>query len=119
METQGPRLPVSFPEQRPQFVPPEDGKYLRISYFPNVPRWEGVTSGVADQGLFQIAVVWPKALGLIAPANVVAEVMAWFAKGSAFQSGTTRVKITGEPRLAVPLTDEGEVILPITIPWVA
>lgn len=119
LETTGPTMPIAWPEPDEPFVPPADGKYLRVSFFPNRPAWEGISSGKLDQGLLQIDVVWPKNLGLIAPAQVAAQVETHFAKSSAYVSGTTKVTITREPWTAQPISEADKVSLPITISWAA
>ena len=119
LETTGPQLPVSFPEQHPPFEPPDDGMYLAVSYFPNRPAWEGLSAGVLDQGLLQVAVVWPKNKGLIAAATVASQVQSHFAKGTIMVSGATKVKVTGEPVMAQPIPEDDKVLIPVTIPWTA
>jgi hypothetical protein len=117
--TGSPTLPVSYPEPAATFAPPADGKYLDVSYFPNKPQWEGITSGAMDQGLLQITVVWPKNLGVIAPLQVAATVMAHFPKALSLSNGTTRVKISAEPWAGAPIPADSENRTAITIPWTA
>ncbi len=111
--------PISWPEPAQLFVKPADGKYLEVSIHSNSPAWEGMTDGKMDQGLFQINVVWPKNLGLIAPAGAVELVKAQFPKNLRLQQGTTRVNIYQEAWVGSPLPDADRVMLPITIPWMA
>jgi len=118
LATTAPSLPVSFPEA-PNFTPPTDGKYLRVSFFGNVPRWDALSVGVMDQGLLQISVVWPKNQGLIGVANAAAQVAAHFAKNTTLVSGATHVKVNNDPWVASPLTEENNVALPVTVPWTA
>jgi hypothetical protein len=119
MASQGPVLPVAFPEQPGDFVPPEDGKYLEVGFFPNASRWEGVTQGEMMQGLLGVTVVWPKNLGLIAPAEKVQLVCAHWAKGLVLISGTTKVKIYREPQAMQPLPEGDKVSIPVNISWEA
>jgi hypothetical protein len=119
LATTAPALPIAWPEPAETFTPPADGKYLQVSFYPNRPAWEGVSSGRLDQGLLQIDVVWPKNAGLIAPAQVAAQIEAHFPKGAAYVSGATKVTITREPWTAQPLPDANEVRLPVTISWAA
>lgn len=119
METQGPTLPVSFPEPDKDFVPPEDGRYLEVALFSNTPRWEGVRSGRVDQGLLQVNVVWPKNQGLIKPGQKADQVIAHFAKNARLFSGGTRVTINLEPYAGSALPDADAVTIPVTIPWLA
>lgn len=115
-----PPLPIAYPET--EFDPAIeaiDGKYLDIRDFTNAPRWEGMTSGRQDQGLLQITVVWPSGQGVIAPKEAAAAVMAYFPKGLRLFSGSTKVKVSGEPWAAAPITEDDEVRIPVTIPWTA
>lgn len=115
-----PPLPIDVPEPDVVFTPPADGKYLSVTEFPNRPRWEGLSSGVLDQGLLQITVVWPKNAGLYAPKVVAGQVIAHFAKGTVMVStGGVKVRIVNEPWTASPLTEGSELRLPVTIPWQA
>lgn len=123
LETTGPMLPISFPEAKnadgTAFAPPANGKYLRVSIFPNLPKWEGLANGLMDQGLLQISVVWPKLEGLIAPANVVGQIKDHFDKQTVLVSGSTRVKVSNEPWHSPPLTEATDIAIPVTIPWTA
>jgi hypothetical protein len=110
---------VAYPEAATTFVPPTDGKYLAVSYFPNRPMASGLSSGRVDQGLLQVTVVWPKNAGLIAPSNVAQAVIDHFPNGLVLQSGATRVKISGQAWQAAPIPDADRVSIPITIPWAA
>jgi hypothetical protein len=110
---------VAYPEPSTTFAPPADGKYLAVSYFPNRPAAEGLSSGRVDQGLLQVSVVWPRNQGLIKPAQVVQAVIDHFPNGLALVSGSTRVKVSGNPWAAAPITDTDRVSFPVTIPWTA
>lgn len=116
LKTTGPQLPVAFPEGK-TFEPPEDGKYLRVSFFPNVPRWNAMAVGKMDQGLLQISVIWPKKQGEIKPARVASQVMELFPKGRTFFYGATKVKIVSDPWRATAVTEDISVAIPVTIPW--
>jgi hypothetical protein len=115
--TLSPVLPVDYPEAA--FDTPADGKYLAVSFYPNRPMAQGLTSARVDQGLLQITVVWPKNHGLIAPNAIVQAVINHFPNALALQSGATRVKISGQAWTAAPITDTDRVSIPITIPWTA
>lgn len=115
-----PDLPVAKPEL--SFDPKEqatDGKHLEVAFFPNRPAWEGVSAGVMDQGLLQIAVIWPKNQGLIAPVEIAEGIKAHFPKGLVLTSGTTQVKISRAPWVAQPLIERDRVSVPVTISWTA
>lgn len=106
-------LPIAWPEQAEAFVPPADGKYLAVSFFANAPRWQGVASGHIDQGLLQIAVVWPKKQGVIAPAAVADALINHFPVGPL----ADRVKVASKPWKATPIIEPDKVSVPVTVPW--
>ena len=110
-------LPLAWPERG--FSPPEDGKYLRVDISLNSPFWEGVASGRVDQGLLQATVIWPKGLGLIAPCAKADEVIAHFHQGLRMRAGAATVKVAGAAYAMSPLTESGQVEVPVIIPWTA
>lgn len=118
--TLDPELPVAWPDVEfdPETDAP-DGKWLAVSFFPNRPAWEGVSSGKIDQGLLQITLVWPKGEGQIAPLQIIATVMGQFAKSLELVSGTTKVKVSAEPWVSPAITDNDRTSYPITVPWKA
>lgn len=119
METTGPTLPTALPEQASEFVPPDDGKYLEVGFFPNANFWEGLTAGEMAQGLLGVTVVWPKGQGLVVPLEKVALVAAHFNKGRELISGTTKVKINKEPVQTPHLIEGNKVSIPVNISWEA
>jgi hypothetical protein len=114
-----PALPISFPEPSTTFNPPADGKYLDVAFLPNRPAWEGLTDGVLDQGLLQVTVVWPRNLGIIAPSETAAAVMAHFAKGTTLYNGGARIRVSAAPWITSPLSEDADVRIPVLIPWSA
>ncbi|MFA5567953.1 MAG: phage tail terminator-like protein [Trueperaceae bacterium] len=115
--TTSPSLPVAWPEVK--FTPPASGKYLRVDFFSNRPRWEGMASGRVDQGLLQITVVWPKGRGLDAPAQIADAIIAHFPLAHVMRHGSAAVKVSGQPWAASPLSETKQVLVPVTIPWMA
>lgn len=123
METQGPTLPVSVPEPAVTFVPPVDGAgnalpYLDVTFLPNAPKWQGLNTGQIRQGMLQVAVVWPKNRGEIAPLQAAGSVEAHFAKNTKLTSGAAKVRIHREPWTAAPFRDDIEVRFPVMIEWI-
>jgi len=110
-----PALPIAYPDVT--FIPPTDGKYLRLDLFNNEPFWQGLSSGRIDQGLMQVMVVWPRAEGRIKPAEVAALVMEHWAKLTVLQGSGVRVKVNREPYVSSPILSDHETETPITIPW--
>jgi hypothetical protein len=114
-----PPLPIAMPEQATTFAPPTDGKYLEVRYFTNQAAWEGLSTGVLDQGLLQVTVVWPKNKGLIAPLEAAGLVAAHMPKGLLLFHAGAKIKINREPRIAAPLIEDTEVRVPVVFSWVA
>jgi hypothetical protein len=101
------------------FAPPADGKYLRVNYFTNTPRWQGLSRGSVNQGLVQIDVVWPKGQGVVAHRRIVSQVAAAFPKGLRLFAPGVRVTINREPWAASPISEASQTLTPITVSWVA
>src|SRR5690606_19875928 len=119
LEVGSPALPIAYPEDPSGFEPPADGKYLEVSLFANVPRWQAINTGKMDQGLLQVTVVWPANQGVIEPMAAADAVKAHFAKGTPLRHGTANVKISGDPWAASPLSEDSELRVPVTVPWTA
>lgn len=120
LQAGSPALPIAYPDVA--FDPASDapaGKYVEARYFRNAPAWEGVSSGVVDQGLLVVSVVWPKGQGVIAMNAAAQDVADHFPKGLALTSGATRAKISREPVIGSPLTEGDKTIVAVTIPWTA
>lgn len=101
------------------FTPDAGKPYFRIDLFRNAPFWQALNTGKIDQGLMQITVVWPEGQGIIKASSAADAVMAHFPKGLRLNSGTARVKVSGEPWAAAPLLDASWTETPVTIPWTA
>lgn len=114
-----PALPVAWPEHASGFKAPSTGKYLRVDFFSNRPRWEGMASGRVDQGLLQITVVWPKAKGLIAPSQIADAIIAHFPLAHVMRHGSASVKVSGQPWAASPISEDKQALVPVTVPWMA
>lgn len=110
-------LPVAMPDVT--FSPPADGKYLRVGYFTNAPRWQGLSDGAVDQGLLQIDVVWPKGQGVVTHRRVVAQVEAAFPKGLRLYAAEVCVTVNRKPWAASPIIEANRTLTPITVSWVA
>lgn len=115
MSGEGPALPVAMPEV--SFTPPSDGRYLRIDLFRNAPFWASLSHGHIAQGLLQVTVVWPKGQGIIAPGRASDAVKDHFPKGLILYAGEPKVKVSGDPWAAAPLSDDTDSETPVTIPW--
>lgn len=112
-----PALPVAMPGV--SFTPP-DGAYIEVNFFASPPKWEGVASGVIDQGRLVVGIIWPKKLpGIIGPLEAAEAVRAHFPKGLQLTSGATTVKVALEPYAGSPIQLPDRSVTAITIPWVA
>lgn len=117
LEVGSPALPIAYPEV--SFTPPTDGKYLQVDFFANRPAWEGLSSGKMAQGLLQVTVIWPRGQGVVAANESAQQVIDHFAKSTVLRSGSAKVTISGEPWAATPITEDTQLRVPVTIPWVA
>lgn len=115
-----PPLPIAYPDI--PFDPATQslaGKYLQAGYFRNTPAFEGLSSGVLDQGVLVVSVVFPKSGGVIAINQAAQFVADHFPKASALKNGSTRVKISKEPVIGSPLQEGDKTIVAVTVSWVA
>lgn len=117
-----PVLPIAWPEPTETFVPPS-GPYLVAKLLFNRPRFEGMSAsdGVLDQGLLQVDVVWPKNQGDAGAIDVAKAIRAHFTVDPALAlfHGGTKTKITGQPYLSGPFSEDADLRVPVTVPWTA
>ncbi len=107
-------LPVAYPEV--SFSPPEDGRYLLVSDFVNAPKWVDTEGQKIAQGIFQVAVVWPKNEGLMVLKRVATKVLDHFAATPTLQESGTSVHL-GYAWDTSPISDTDQVRVPVSIPW--
>lgn len=119
ISTGSPALPIAFPEAASTFSPPASGKYLEVRYFPNTPLFGALASGVVDQGLVLVTIVWPKNDGLVRPLEIAGAVVAHFPIGLKLISGAFRVKVSAQTYVAAPLHDADRLRIPVTVSWAA
>lgn len=117
LEYGSPPLTIAMPDVA--FNPSSVTSYFEAGYFRNAPVWEGLASGVLDQGLLVVSVVWPKGEGVIAMNEAAQAVVDHFPKGLTLKSGSTGVKINREPVIASPLPEGDKTIVAVTISWTA
>ncbi len=116
--TLSPPLEIDWPEPPVTFVPPADGQYLEVRFFPNAPAFQGLGGETLDQGLLQISVVWPKNQGEIAPGLIAKAVREHFAAPLSLFRGSTKTKITGT-QIAAVLKGATDLRIPVTVSWTA
>lgn len=115
MVTQGPTLPVAFPEI--SFTVPADGKYLECSHLPNRAFWEGLSDGAVDQGIFQVTVHWPRGVGEIAPLNIAGLVRDHFARGTNLYTTGLRLQVYAKPWYSQPIPGTTDCQVPVSIAY--
>lgn len=116
-----PVLQVALPDVAPPWGE-EDApdKYLSVTIFDNVPRWQSLGVGEkVGQGILQVEVMWPRGKGVIAIRKAAQEVMDHFAKGTVLVEGTANVKVSGEPWHGSVIPAKAGSSLPVSIPWMA
>lgn len=114
-------LPVAMPD-----VPPPWGeaatpdRYLSITIFDNVPRWQASGPGAKiGQGILQVEVIWPRGTGVISIRKVAQAVMDHFPKHSRHRHDSASVKVQGEPWHGSVIPAAAGTSMSISIPWVA
>ena len=115
--TLSPVLPVAWPNVN--FTPPDDGKYLEVSHFPNGVSRYALGGGNASSriGLLQLTVVTPLNQG---PANATAiagEVAAHFNDATVMFEGVAKVFVTKAPELAPAIKSDVSWSVPVTISY--
>jgi hypothetical protein len=110
-------LPVSLPLE--DFAPPKDGKYLEVSYIPNVPRQIGLSFDMAPLyfGIYQVSVAWPLGDGLLRALDVAGAVVTHFKPGTEIVRDGVMVRIYEQAYHSSQLPEPGRVVIPVTIPW--
>lgn len=119
-------LPVAMPEVPPPWVEADPDaeapdRYLRVSGFDNVPRWQGMQAGEKiSQGILQVEVVWPRNEGTIRPKRAAQAVLNHFPRNLILRYGSARVVIgPQEPWHGSQIPDPAGSSIPVSIPWTA
>jgi len=108
-----PVIPIAMPNV------PYDGAdtYLWVDHFLNQTRV--VTIGDDPQqkrGIFQVAVVAPRGIGLVKPLDIAGQIVAHFKGKILFTSGI-KITVSGEPWAASPIIDADKVLVPVSVHW--
>ncbi len=119
MHIGSPPLPIANPDVK--FVPPADGKYLRVTWLSGTPEQFGLSrsSTVLHYGILQITVCWPAGGGLLDPIGVAGQIVSHFDFGTKLYSAGLNVCINKKPGYASPIIGGSDVNLPVSIPWEA
>lgn len=110
-------LPVSYPNL--SFDPPNDQKYLKVQFIPNLVNrlFVGSDDPHQDLGLLQISVKWPKNVGEVAPRDVAAKVADHFAADTQLTFEGVTVKVLKRPTLSDLIVEAAGVQIAVTIDW--
>ena len=107
-------LPIKFTGIT--FVVPNDQKYLEVVHIPNNADRQYYGDEKQYQGLFRIILHWPiDAQGVYPAMNLIASIAGYFSKNRWFD----KVKISEVPNLTGVLEKPPEVLLPVSIRYVA
>lgn len=121
LDQTGQPLPIAMPDVAPPWG--EDAapdRYLSVSIFDNVPRWQSVGGGgKVGQGILQVEVISPRLLGVIQPRAAAQAVMAHFPQGLRLLANTASVKVSAEPWHGSLIPQDERTTIPVSIPWVA
>lgn len=95
-------------------------RYLSVSLFDNVPRWQSVGKGAKiGQGILQVEVIWPRGTGGAAIRRAGQAVIDHFPKDLILRHESASVKISGEPWHGSAIPAPSGSSLPVSIPWQA
>ena len=117
MSSEGPMLPVA--QIGALFTPPQDQKFLELTYLPNKPKVEPLGSGMfIEQVFLQVTVHWPQGQGAIALADAIGAVKTHFAKGTELIGSMAKVIVSSEP-WEHPDLNGLDMQIPVSIPYQA
>lgn len=118
-----PSMTIAYPDvkfSRPQGTSPSAPlPYLEASIFLAPTESFGIGDDSANEisGFLQVDVVYPENAGAIEPAEVAAQVISHFKRGTLLTEGSTKVKIDRPPYKMTPVKDPPYTRTPVTIRW--
>lgn len=114
-------LPIAMPDIAPPWGADEaPDRYLSVSIFDNVPRWQSVGGGSKlGQGILQVEVIGPRGTGVVRPRSLAEAVMGHFPMGLRLVANTAAVKVSGEPWHGSLIPSAAGSSIPVSIPWIA
>jgi hypothetical protein len=103
------------------YTPTAGTKFLRATHLPAATRAIGNGNDDTNEfrGLFQVDVFWPEGKGVVAAKEEAAKVIAYFAKGTSLTHQSVTVKIKRPPYELPAMQEDGWIIVPVTIPYLA
>ncbi|WP_417702363.1 DUF4128 domain-containing protein [Pseudophaeobacter sp.] len=112
-------LPIAWPNV--DFTPPENQKYLRVQFVPNVTQRQWIASDGVHRylGLLQVSVFWPKGQyeGELRPREIAGQVAAHFPCDHQMTEDDVTVRVMERPTVADMLPEDSRVHIPVTIQW--
>lgn len=114
-----PALPVAYPDV--EFKPPATGMWLEAAIFQapteavSIPHdgWNSYT------GFMQVTLVAPENTGQVQTAQVAAQIVNWFKRGTSMIDGATTVTIFKPPYASPTLEDRNTTRTPVTVRYQA
>ncbi|MBD8696599.1 phage tail terminator-like protein [Stenotrophomonas sp. CFBP 13718] len=106
-------LPCSYPGLG--FTPPAQGAWLELQWFPNQTQNYGMGDDGPSllQGFGQLSACYRPGAGIIVGTKITDQIIAAFAKGTAFSG----VRVYRKPWTSSIIQDPERIMHPVTIPW--
>lgn len=106
-------LPCSYPGLG--FTPPAQGPWLELQWFPNQTQNYGMSDDGPSllQGFGQLSACYRPGAGIIVGTTITDQVIAAFAKGTAFAG----VRVYRKPWTSSIIQDPERIMHPVTITW--
>ena len=113
--------PIAIARTGLNYTPTSGTEFLRATHLPAATRALGNANTDSNEfrGLFQIDVFWPEGKGVVAAKEEAAAIIAHFARGTAMTHESQTVKISRPPYELPAIQDDGWIIVPVTIPYIA
>ena len=115
--TASPVMPVAWPNV--VFVPPDDQRFLRVQFNPNIANRLTIDSDGPHQhlGLLQLSVHWTKGQGEEAAREQADAVAGHFPCDLRLADSEIAVRITKRPDVADVLYEAASIQIPVMIEW--
>lgn len=106
-------LPCSYPGLG--FTPPAQDAWLELQWFPNQTQNYGMDDDGPSllQGFGQLSACYRPGAGIIVGTKITDQIIAAFAKGTAFSG----VRVYRKPWTSSIIQDPERIMHPVTIPW--
>jgi hypothetical protein len=103
------------------YTPTAETKFLRATHLPAQTRALSLSFDGTNEfrGIFQVDVFWPEGKGIVAAKEQAASIIAYFARGTEMTHGGVTVKVTRPPYELPAIQEDGWLMVPVTIPYLA